>query len=360
LVAQGASVQAGQPIIELDTSLPAADVAEKVAGRDAAAAALELLESLPRPEEQRINQLAIEQARVALERAQSLLDNLKPLEARNEVSQQQMFDAQKAVEQARLQKESAEAQFRVSMLAPRAEAIAEAKARIGIAQRAANTSQARLDLHVIRAPVDGVLQDLTCHPGQTIAVGAPVGEIVDTRQVYVRAWLPPRSAREVRVGQKAKVFIDMHFEAAVGAIGSEGASDTESFLSAEVVFVGRVADVQTGNLPVRCLVENSDGQLAIGQTVGLAITVHAGAEVLSVPAAAIFDLGEGPVLCVVRDGKAMQLHPQLGISEDGWVAVSDTDLDAGEQVIVEGGYNLEDETPVKVEGDAPAKEADGQ
>jgi hypothetical protein len=77
--------------------------------------------------------------------------------------------------------------------------------------------------------------------------------------------------------------------------------------------------------------------------------------VLQVPAAAILDLGEGPVLPVVREGKAVALHPEVGASHDGWVAVSGTDLKAGEPVIVEGGYNLPDETPVKLAGDEPAE-----
>ncbi len=66
------------------------------------------------------------------------------------------------------------------------------------------------------------------------------------------------------------------------------------------------------------------------------------------PAAAIFDLGEGPVLNVVRDGKSVALHPRSVTPHGGWVAVSGTDLKAGEPVIVEGGYNLPEDTPVEV------------
>ncbi len=351
LVEPGASVKAGQPIIELDPGLPAADLAEKAAAGDAAKASLELLQSLPRPEEQQISKLAIEQARVAHERAQSQLDNLKPLAARNEVSQQHLFDAEKAVEQARLQRESAEAQFHVSMLGPRAEAVAEAKARMRISEQAAKSSQVRLDLHTLRAPIDGVLQDVTCHLGQTIAAGTPIGEIVDSRQVYVLAWLPPRLAQSVGVGQKAEVLCATGGARGLAAAGSENARSGEQAFAAEVVFVGQVADAQTGNLSIRCLVDNSQGRLVIGQTLSLSITVHEGVKLLTVPVAAVFDLGEGPIVCVVRDGESVQLHPRLGISHEGRVAVADTDLEDGEAVVVEGGYNVEDGTPVKIEDD---------
>jgi RND family efflux transporter MFP subunit len=355
LVTQGATVKAGQPIVELDQTMPAADVGEKTAIRDAAKSTLELLRSLPRPEEQQISKLVIAQAGVALERAQSQLDHLKPLAERNEVSKRQLFDAENAVEQARLLKESAESQFALSMIGPRAEAIAEATARIAIADEALKASQARLELHTIRAPIDGILEDLTCHPGQTIVVGAPVGEVVDSRQVYALAWLPARAAQLVRVRQKVKVL----GSAAEGLVetSDEGEASTQGdqTVPAEVVFVGQVADAQTGNLPVRCLIDNANGHLAIGQTVSIAITVKEELDVLGVPVAAIFDLGEGSLLNVVRQGKTVVLHPRLGTAHEGWVAVFDTDLKPGEPVIIEGGYNLKEETPVKVEG-APREE----
>ncbi len=333
--------------MELDPKLPAADLAEKAALRDGAKASMELLLSLPRTEEQEISKLAIDQAKSALDRAQSQLEHLKPLAGRNEVSQQQLFDVEKTVEQARLQKESAEAQYRLSMAGPRPEAADEAKARIAVAERAVETSQARLDFHTLRAPIDGVLEDLTCHPGQTVAAGTSVGQIVDTRKLYALAWLPVASVRRVEVGQEATVMAAAPTPSGLSA--QDSADEEPVTLSAEVVFVGQIVDPQTGNLPIRCLVDNREGHLVVGQTVNVSITVHEQSHVLCVPIAAVFDLGEGPLVNVVRDGKSVELHPQLGGAHDGWVAVSNTDLKEGEPLIVEGGYNLKEGTPLKVE-----------
>ena len=90
-------------------------------------------------------------------------------------------------------------------------------------------------------------------------------------------------------------------------------------MAGKVDFVGRIADPQTGNLPVRVLVDNPEGRLTLGQTVGVTITVDEKPGVLEVPAAAILDLGEGPVLTVVRDGKTVVLHPEVGRrTRAGW------------------------------------------
>ncbi len=113
--------------------------------------------------------------------------------------------------------------------------------------------------------------------------------------------------------------------------------------------IGKVADPQTGNLPVRILVDNADGKLTLGQAVSATIVVHE-KKVLAVPVEAVHDWGEGSVVSVVRDGKTVRLHdPKLGLKDERWVEVGGTDLKCDEPVVVEGGYNLPEGTEVAVE-----------
>jgi hypothetical protein len=78
---------------------------------------------------------------------------------------------------------------------------------------------------------------------------------------------------------------------------------------------------------------------------------------LAVPEAALFDLGEGPLLSVVRDGKIKVLHPEVGTAQGGNVAVAKTDLKEGEPVVVEGGYNVPENTLATILPDPPATPA---
>ncbi len=351
LAAQGDLVKKGQSLLEFDKSVAAADLAEKTATRDGLKKSLALLKSLPRPEERRPNELAVAQAKVAVEQAQAAVDRLRPLVVHHDVSQQQLFDAERTLKQAQIQEQTAEAQLRAMMIGPRPEGVDEAEGRIKTADALMAFTQAHLDLHTIRAPIDGVLDSLTCHPGQTIAIGAPIGEVVDTRQVFATIWLPPRSIRSLHVGQSARVF---PADDPIAAGGGDAGQPAGNELLGKVAFVGRVADSQTGNLPVRVLVDNPEARLTIGQSLRVSIVVEELKAALQVPAAAILDLGEGPVLSVVRDGKSVVLHPELGSSQAGWTQVSGTDLKEGEPVVVEGGYNLPTDTPVKL---AEAKSA---
>ena len=87
------------------------------------------------------------------------------------------------------------------MIGPRPEAVAEAEGKIKTADALVDFSRAHLKYHTIRSPIDGVLDSLHCHPGQTIAIGSPIGEVVD-------------SAAGLRVGLAAAGF---------GPVGARGA-----------------------------------------------------------------------------------------------------------------------------------------
>ena len=91
---------------------------------------------------------------------------------------------------------------------------------------------------------------------------------------------------------------------------------------------------------MRIAVDNSANQLTVGQIAGATITVGEAKDVLAVPPEAIYDLGDGVIVNVVRDGKSVVLHPKLGARDKHWVEILETDLKPGEPVVLEGGYNL--------------------
>jgi HlyD family secretion protein len=346
LAVPGQDVAAGQPIVQLDTTLARADLIEKEAIRDSLVASLSLLKSLPRTEEQEAAKLAIADAQIAVARAQSLVDRLRPLRVRNEVSEQQMFEAEQTLAQAKVQQRAAEASHRAMMLGPRSEAIAESQAKIDAAEKAVAGSRAKLDLHVIRAPIDGKLDHLICHPGQTLTLGTTIGQVVDMQRVIATAWLPIRVAHSVRAGQSA--VVSARDRSAPAEAAEESAPPAQRSLPGQVLSVSRVLDPQTGNVPVRIAVDNTDNALLLGETVEVSIAVAEPSDSLAVPRKAIWSVGGDEMITVVRHGKAVVLRPRFGVVNGDWIAISGTDLKQGEQVILEGAYNLPDGTTVAI------------
>jgi RND family efflux transporter MFP subunit len=344
VVQPGSRVAERQPLVELRSSAARDALEQKKAERDALRASLRLLESRPREEERKGRDLAVAQTKLAMDKAQSQVERLRPLRQRNEISQQQMYEAELVLQQARLQVQTAEAELKVLLLGPRLQAVEEAQAKITVAEKAVAAAETDLALRTIHSPIAGTLDSLTCRLGQTLTVGSPVGEVVDLEKLDVLCWLAVRDAARVRAGQTAEV----------NATGSEGRKQEPwepgpKTIRGRVVFVGRVVDPQTGNLPVRVRVENPSGRLVLGQSVPVAITVEERPDALAIPAEAMQDMGEQQVFSVVRGGKSVLLHAQWGIQERQWVEVRTTDLKPGEPVIVEGGYSLPDGTNVTVE-----------
>ena len=237
--------------------------------------------------------------------------------------------------------------------APSPAALAAAETEVALART-------RLELHTIRSPIDGVVDRIACKLGQTLAmnvgsslaVGLPVGEVVDVRELEAVVSLPTFEASRVHVGQTATV---------VACHVPHGQKNGKSpAVSGKVVFVGQVVDSQTGNLPVRIFIDNAAGRFAVGATVAASITVREKAQALVVLAAAVDDLGRGPRLRVVRQGLSFLLRPRLGLKNKTWVEVEGTNLAPGEPVIVEGGYNLPDGTPVVGQSKPPKELAAGE
>jgi HlyD family secretion protein len=346
----GDAVQRGQAIVELDTRLAKANLAEKTASRDGLQASLELLKAPPRAEELKSQELAVAAAALAFDKANATAERLRPLLSKEQIPQAQMYEADMAISLAKLQRESADAQLAAMKLGPRPEAIAEAQAKITTAEALVDSAQAQLDLHTLTVPIDGILDSLSCQLGQTIAPGTPIGEVVDTRQLIIALWIPAREASRVALGQIVHVQPTQTSR-------TPGSEELESeALEGAVTFIGRAVDLQTGNLPVQILIDNSTGRFAAGQMVSVSITVGAKKNVLAVPASALFDVGEGPAICVVRDGKSVRAVPELGVRDRQWVQVLGSDLkeslSPNDQIITEGGYNLPDGTAVKVESES--------
>ncbi len=364
LVKLGDSVQKGQPLVQLDSRIAEANLAEKAATRDGLIATLALLKAPPRPEELKNQQSIIDQAKLTYEKAQATAERLRPLLEKQQIPPSQVYEADLAVSLAKLQFEAAEAQLQVMKLGPRAEAIAEAEAHITTADALVDSARAQLSLYALKSPIAGEVNSLNCRLGQTLSLGSAIGEVVEVGKTAVVVWLPTRDASRVAVGQKARINLASAANPKPAADADEDEEPVDDSVAASVTFVGHIADPQTGNLPVQILVDNTEGRFAVGQVVSAEITVNEKSDVLAAPIAALFDVGDGTVIDIIRDGKSVRVQPEIGIRDKHWVEIAGVDIKdppkPGEMAVVEGGYNLPEGTPVKIKekADEEAKPAD--
>ena len=121
------------------------------------------------------------------------------------------------------------------------------EAQVLAAESELSLAQSELKLYTVNAPIDGEVAWLDVSPGTVTWPGSLIwGEIVDLRELDVRCELSPVQAEQVAVGQSAEAWLDGRAEAAA---------------TGKVVFVGKVADRNSGFVPVVVRVANPQERL---------------------------------------------------------------------------------------------------
>jgi HlyD family secretion protein len=131
----------------------------------------------------------IESARAALTAALGTLNVAKANLANPSIRTSQAAAVQKQIDQAEGDIEAANAD-------------AEA-ARAKLREAEANKS----DLTVV-APFDGIVATRSAEPGEVVSAGTTIVTIIDPSAIYLRAFVPEGQIGKVKVGQKARVYLD--------------------------------------------------------------------------------------------------------------------------------------------------------
>ncbi|MEO8495320.1 MAG: HlyD family efflux transporter periplasmic adaptor subunit [Planctomycetota bacterium] len=114
----------------------------------------------------------------------------------------------------------------------RPEDIAQAEASVAAVQAALVAIEVQLNELQIRASVDGVVEAIDLQPGDMIAAGAPVLSLMDTRTLWVRAYVP-ESRLNIAIGQEVRVTAD--------SFTSESFRGKVTFISRQAEFTPRNA-----------------------------------------------------------------------------------------------------------------------
>jgi RND family efflux transporter MFP subunit len=166
--------------------------------------------------------------------------------------------------------------------------VAERKLEAGDEDLAALEEQLRL--YTLTAPIDGRLGRIQVVPGQTLAVGALVTDVLDvSEQIDVLCFVSARVAQQLQLGQKAQVGgLDRDFAGA--ASGTEG----------EVVFIAEQAEPDTGNFAVKARFPNKDARLPVNAVVQIRVQTKPEKEGFAIPEAALMEDQDPPTVIVVE------------------------------------------------------------
>ena len=306
-VTEWVRVKQGQPLAKLDTREADAMLQKAQAAVEAA----------------RANVL---QAEVGGTRADREAERARNLKESGLITQQNFDDAQT---------EKAAAQARVSA----------AKAQLLAAEKELNQIRTRVAKALLRAPLDGVVAQ------RDINVGDLVGEagstrilfrIVDNRLLDLTVTVPSSEMAKVQVGQPLTFTTD--------------ALPGQKF-TGQVKFINPAVNETDRSIKVIAEIRNDPEVLKSGLFVKGLIVTGRRANVLEIPRSALLDWDvkarQGDIWVVVQ-GQAQRRKVQTGGLDRDWVEVA-SGLQAGDQVITRGGFNVQNGDRVKTNETAAGK-----
>jgi RND family efflux transporter MFP subunit len=152
----------------------------------------------------------------------------------------------------------------------------------------------QLRLYTLTAPIGGRVGRVEVRPGQTLAAGAPVTEIMDIdEQIDVLCFVPPRIVQSLQVGQQAQS----------GPADKDPKAPLEVEADGQIDFIAEQAETETGNFAVKVRFPNKEVKLRANRVLRIRVLTKPGRECLSLPEAAVLTDEDPPTVVVVENVK---------------------------------------------------------
>jgi RND family efflux transporter MFP subunit len=208
------------------------------------------------------------------------------------------------------------------------------RAVAAMAQARAARDQAEQALQdcTLRAPYEGVVTARFREPGEFIAKGDPVLEIMDVSLLHAELELPERYAGLIPLG----------------SIVSLGLQHRGSVIEGEVSTINPKIETSTRTFVVKVEVDNGDGSLQAGLFCSASFPLPPQLDQLAVRGDALVRDEGRTTAWVVENGAVSKREIVEGPAIDGWILVR-SGLEEGELVVVEGSGGLIEGGEVVVE-----------
>jgi HlyD family secretion protein len=291
-VAAGAELAAlGDPALQADIDAGEARIAELRANFLA-------LQAGGRPAELTDIDNSLARARLDLERERREADSLDRLVEKQAATQQDAAAARDKVRQSELEIEGL-GKRRASLVGQTD--VAAARARMDAAETALKLARQRAAQAVIRAPIAGVVYELTARPGEYLSLGALVANIGTAGRLRVRVYVDEPELGRVVEGEPVAITWD--------ALPGKRWQGSVERMPARIEALG---SRQVGE--VACVIANPQRELPLGANVNAEIRTAEAPDALAIPKEALRRDSSGDYVFVLAGGRLERRPVGTGIS----------------------------------------------
>lgn len=208
LVAEGASVTAGQVLMRQDSTRAQARLAEAEAALGQLQARLDELVRGPRSEQISAARANVAGAKKELEFRRSEFTRVQEIYARKLASDDVLDRARAALDAAEANNDLRRAQLQELLTGTTVEELAQAEQAVKQASARRDLVAVDLARHEIVAPVDGIVDSRLFELGERPAPGQALLIVLPGEQPYARVYVPEHLRIQVKAGMAATIFVD--------------------------------------------------------------------------------------------------------------------------------------------------------
>ena len=271
-------------------------------------------------------QVAIAEAEVAVETA--AIERLRSdqdraaavgLQARKQHERVRVLMERAVTSQEELDKATEALSVAMAGLSQAEAAITEGRRRLVAAEKTLEYHRTRLADTKVTAPFDGLIVRRHREPGDVVVPGSAVLSLIDTRELWISAWVDETGMANLELGQPARVVFrsepERAFPGKVARLGREADRETREF----------VVDVQVLELPKNW---------AVGQRAEVFIETSRKQDALLLPTECVVWQGGEAGVFVSQAGRATWRKVQIGLHNPVRSEVA-SGLQVGERVILQ-------------------------
>jgi len=287
LFQEGDTVAKGTPLVTLDSQ----DISDQLKASQDQLAAVKA--GLPKAE-------------ANLETAQRNYNNAKVLFEAKAISKNDMNDAETALKVAQADLKALEA-------------------NIEVARQGVDSLQHSVDDMVIKAPLDGIVDEKNVEVGQYVNPGVPLAKVKNISVVNAVFKIAQNDADKIKIGQKAQVRL----------------SGDNQIYDGTVRYISTAANTASRTFDCKVEVPNKDNRLKPGTYAKVDITGSSEVAVLVIPLQAVAGNEESYYVFTDENGVARRNDVTLGKTYNDWIEVK-SGLAEGASVICSNINSLQD------------------
>ncbi|HPL26691.1 MAG TPA: efflux RND transporter periplasmic adaptor subunit [Anaerolineae bacterium] len=313
LVKPGQQVGRGDALVRTDSAEAEAQVRQAELNLQVRQIQLDDLKAAPSAAQIEIARANLRRAAAVLQAAQSAYDRVAAGGSASGSSEAA------ALESAKLDYETAKANFEQAIRGPTPSQIEIAEKSLEMAQLDLQNAQKRLEAVTVTAPFAGTVLQVNVREGET-AYGAQVVRLADLATLEVSTQVDELDIGELEVGQEAEIRLD----AFPGQV-----------LSGRVARLTPGATPQRGTVGYEAVISFAPGSLAVrpDMSANLRITTLTHDDTLLVPSRAVEARGRNKYVRVVENGRTRDVQVTTGLSDADSTEILDG-LKEGQQVAV--------------------------